>query len=109
MLDRGAGAAFANRAFERNAVDLYVGADPDVVDRHAGVLAEQIVGLFGDVDVLDHRRKNTLRDRRGFLRGEAREALLDVRRQNLERADVKLFRRFLDLPVVDVHVINANA
>ena len=63
----------------------------DVVDRHAGVLAEQVVGALGDRDVGDHRAEHALRRARAVsLAAQRVEAGLDVRRQDLERADVEL-------------------
>ena len=51
MLARRALAAAADRLLQRDAVDLDAAADRDVVDRDAGVLAQQVVGALGDLDV----------------------------------------------------------
>ena len=62
--------------FERVAVDLDAAADPDVVDRHAGVLAEQVVGLLGDADVGHHGREHRRAVRAGFGLLQPAEAAL---------------------------------
>ena len=54
MLAGRALAAAADRLLHGDAVELDVAADRDVVDRDAGVLAQQVVGALGDRDVLDH-------------------------------------------------------
>jgi hypothetical protein len=62
-----------------------------------GVLAQQVVGVLGDRDVADHGAEHALRAGVGLARGETRESLLDVRRQLLQRPDVELLCRLLDL------------
>src|SRR5258708_1640463 len=104
MLVRRALAAAADRFLERHAVDFDAAADPDVVDRDAGVLAEKIVGVLGDRDVADHGAEHALRAGVALLLREALEALLDVRRQLLQRPDVELLRRLLDLSQLDFHL-----
>ncbi len=104
MLVRRALAAAADRFLERHAVDLDAAADPDVVDRDAGVLAQKIVGGLGDRDVADHGAEHALRAGVALLLREAREALLDVRRQLLQRPDVELLCRLLDLSQFDLHL-----
>src|SRR5213079_2934300 len=47
-------AAATDRLLHRGAVELDVPADHHVVDRDTGVLAQQVLPLFGDGDVLDH-------------------------------------------------------
>ena len=79
-------------SFERDAVDPHVAPDRDVVDRDAGVLAKQVAGALGDRDVLDHGAEDRLRGRVVLVAGEAVEAALDLRRQDLERPDVELLR-----------------
>src|SRR2546426_10688866 len=101
MLARGALAAAADRFLQSQAVDLDAAADPDVVDRDAGVLAEQVVRVLGHRNVADHRAEHALRARVALLAHEALEALLDVRRQLLERPDVELLRRLLYLSQLD--------
>ena len=54
MLGGGARAAAADRLLHGDAVELDVAADGDVVDRDAGVLAQDVLGALGDRDVLDH-------------------------------------------------------
>src|SRR5690242_8422269 len=95
--------SLADRFLQRDAVDLDAAADPDVVDRDAGVLAEQVVGVLGDRDVADHRAEHALRAGVAFPRRERVEAPLHVGRQLLERPDVELLRRLLDLREVDFH------
>src|SRR5438874_13749557 len=97
-------AAAADRLLERHTVDLDAAADPDVVDRDAGVLTKQIVGVLGHRDVADHRAEHAFRARVALLAYEAIEALLDIRRQLLERPDVELLRRLLNLSQLDLHL-----
>src|SRR5437588_7537955 len=104
MFARGALAAAADRFLQSHAVDLDAAADPDVVDRDAGVLAEQVVGGLGDRDVADHRAEHALRAGVGLVGNEPVKALLDVRRQLLQRPDVELLRRLLDLSQLDLHL-----
>ena len=47
-------AAAADRFLHRRAVEFDIAADGDVVDRDAGVLAQQVLGALGDRDVLHH-------------------------------------------------------
>jgi acetyl-CoA acetyltransferase len=54
MLARRPFASFRDRLLELVAVDLDAAADGHVVDRNARVLAQQVVGVFGDLDVPDH-------------------------------------------------------
>ena len=61
--------------FSAIAVDLDAAADRHVVDRDAGVLAQQVVVLLGDRDVADHRAEDALPVRVGLGRIEALEAL----------------------------------
>src|SRR5712692_8368627 len=103
VLARRARAAAADRLLERDAVDFDAAADPHVVDRDAGVLAQEIVGLLGDRDVPDHGAEHALRAGVGLALGDRVETLLDVRRQDLERADVQLLRGLLDLAQIDLH------
>src|SRR5712692_3434957 len=103
VLARRARAPAADRLLECNAVDFDAAADPHVVDRDAGVLAQEIVGLLGDRDVPDHGAEHALRAGVGLAPRDRCEALLDVRRQDLERADVELLRGFLDLAQIDLH------
>src|SRR2546422_1607967 len=104
MLARGTLAAAADRFLEREAVALAAAADPDVVDRDAGVLAEQVVRVLGDRDVADHRAEHALRAGVGLAGRKPVEALLDVRRQLFQRPDVELLRRLLDLSQLDLHL-----
>ena len=85
------------------AVHLDAAADAHVVDRDAGVLAQQVGLVLGDSDVLHHRTEHALRACVGLARRQPVEALLDVRRQELERADVQLLRRLLHLLQVYFH------
>ncbi len=103
MLARRALAAAPDRALEVDPGDLDAAADGHVVDGDAGVLAEEVLGLLGDADVGDHRAEHALRGRIALRRGQAREALLHVRRQDLERAHVELARDLLDLCGIDLH------
>src|SRR5438067_13761102 len=103
MLESRALAAAPDRLLEREAVDFDAAPDPDVVDRDAGVLAEQIVGVLGHRDVADHGAEHALGAGIALARGERIEALLHIGRQQLEGADVELFCRFLDLLQIDLH------
>src|SRR5438270_6135568 len=97
-------AAAADRLLKRKAVDFDTAADPDVVDGNAGVLAEEIVGVLGDRDVVDHGGEHALRARVALVCRERLKTLLDVGRQHLQRPDVELLRRFLDLSQIDFHL-----
>jgi hypothetical protein len=104
MLAGRAFAPFANRRLQRRAVtvaELHAAPDGDVVDRDPGILAEQVVGRLGDGNVLYHRSEHVLRCRRGLARGKRGEALLDVGRQDLERADVEFLGDVLDEGWID--------
>jgi len=104
MLAGRALAALADRGLQRRAVavaELDAPPDRDVVDRDAGILAEQVVGRFGDGDVADHRAQNVLRRRRGLARGQRGEALLDVGRQDLQRPDVEFLGDVFDEARID--------
>ena len=74
-----------------------------VVDRDAGVLAQQVVGRLGHADVVHHRRQHALRGGRGLAAGQPREAVLDVGRQHLQRADVQRLGGFFDGGEVQFH------
>ena len=103
MLGGGARAAAADGFLHRHAVDLDVAADGDVVDRDAGVLAEDILGALGDRDVLDHGAEDGAAGRVGLAADEALETLLDVARQHFERADIKRPGDFLDFLGIELH------
>src|SRR5688572_27415594 len=103
MLARRALAALGDRLLERVAVDLDAGAYGDVVDRDAGVLAQQVVGLLGDLDIPDHGAEDRLPGGVGLALIEAREPLLDIGRQDLEGADVELLRGLFHLLQVYFH------
>src|SRR5438309_8644185 len=104
MLARGALAAAPDRFLEREAVDLDAAPDPDVVDRDAGVLAEEIVRVLGHGDIADHRAEHALRAGIGLVAREPLEALLDVGRQLLQRPDVELLGCLLDPLQIDLHL-----
>ena len=78
MFGGGARAAAADRFLHRGAVELDVAADDDVVDRDAGVLAQQVLGALGDGDVLHHGAEDGLAGGVGLLHQQSLEALLDV-------------------------------
>ncbi len=99
----GALAAAADRLFHARAVQLDVSADGDVVDRNAGVLTEQIVGAFGHRDIFDHGAEDGLASRVGFFHQQPLEALLDVVRQQLERADIERLGELLDFLEIELH------
>ena len=103
MLLGGALAAAADRFLHRRAVELDVAADGDVVDRNAGVLAEQVLGALGDRDVLDHGAEDGLAGGVGFLTQQPLEALLDIARQQLERADIERLAELLDFLDIELH------
>src|SRR6185436_13139861 len=96
-------AAAPDRVLEAGTIDLHAATDPHVVDRDAGVLAEQVVRVLGDRDVADHGAEHALRPGIGLRRGQALEAVLDIRRQLLQRADVELLGGLLDLGQIDFH------
>ena len=104
MLARRALAAAPDGFLEREAVDFDAAADPDVVDRDAGVLAEQVVVALGDRDVADHGAEHALRAGVALVGCQRLEALLDIGRQHFQRPDVELLGRFLDLPQIDFHL-----
>src|SRR5438552_16515740 len=104
MLESRALAAAPDRLLEREAVDLDAAPDPDVVDRDAGVLAEQVVRVLGHRDVADHGAEHALGAGVALVAREPVKALLDVRRQLLQRPDVELLRRLLDLVQLDLHL-----
>ena len=103
MLARCALATRYDRLLELETIDLDAAADHNVINRNAGVLTQQIVGVLGDFDVPDHGAENCLAGGVGFVSVEALEALLDVGRQHLQRADVELLARFLDLLQIHFH------
>src|SRR6185503_10334725 len=74
-----------------------------VVDRYPGVLAEQVLRVFGHFDVFHHGAEHALRAGVGLARREPVEALLDVGRQQLQRPDIELLGRVLDLVEIDLH------
>ena len=96
MLGGGAGAAAADRVLHRDAVEFDVAADGDVVDRDAGVLAEQVVVALGDGDVLDEGCEHEASGLVGLALHQHVEAGLDVVGQQLQRADIERLRQFLD-------------
>ena len=81
MLARRALAAAPDRLLERHAVHFDAAPDPHVVDRDAGVLAQQVLPLLGDSDVLDHGVEHGAAGGVGLRRHQPFEAALDVRRQ----------------------------
>ena len=99
----GALAAAADRVLHRRAVELDMAADGDVVDRNAGVLAQQVPGALGHRDVLDHGVENGLAGGVGLLAHQPLEALLDVVRQQLERADIERLAELLDFLEIELH------
>ena len=103
MLDGRTRAAANDRSFQVDAVDAHVAADGDVVDRHAGVLAREVVGAFGHRNVPDHRAEDRLCPRIGLRARKTIEPLLDILGQDLQRADVEILGRFLDELEIDVH------
>src|SRR5882672_6810726 len=104
VLARRARTAAADRVLQSGAVHLDAAADAHVVDRDAGVLAQQVVGLLGDRDVVDHGAEHAPRERVALALLERVEALLDVRWKDLQRANVELLRRLLDLAQIDFHL-----
>src|SRR4051812_43212096 len=103
MLPRGTLASLADRLLQAHAVDLHAAADPHVVDRDAGVLAEQVLRLLRDRDIADHGGEHPLGASIGLALRERVEALLHIGRQLLQRANVELLRGFLDLLEIDLH------
>src|SRR5688572_206336 len=96
-------AAAADRLLEPRAVHFDAAPDPHVVDRDSGVLAQEVVGVLGDRDVADHGAEHALGARVGLGAGEALEALLDIRRELLQRPDVELLGSLLDMGEIDLH------
>ena len=103
MLGGGARAAAADRFFHLGAVEFDMAADGDVVDRDAGVLAEQVLGALGDRDVLHHGAEDGLAGGVGLLHQQLLEALLDVAGQQFERADIERLGEFLDFLEIELH------
>ena len=108
MLARRALAAAPNGVLQLRARDLHAAADDDVVDRDAGVLAEEVLGVLRDADVGDHGAEHPLRGRVRLVRGEAREALLDVGREHLQRAHIEIARDFFHLFGIDLQRHHLN-
>src|SRR5215471_2577432 len=104
MLLRRALAALHDRLLQPPAVHFDPGPDLHVVDRNAGVLTQKIVRVLGDADVADHRAEYRLARRIRLAAVEPLETLLDVRRQELEGADIQLLRGFLDLCQIDLQL-----
>ena len=96
-------AAAADRFFHCRAVELDVVADGDVVNGDAGVLAEQVLGALGDRDILHHGAEDGLAGGVGFLAQQPLEALLDVARQQLERADIERLAELFDFLDIELH------
>src|SRR5687767_13255675 len=103
MLARGALAALAYGFLQPVAVDLHVCADGDVVDRDPGILAQQVIGVLRYLDVPDHGAEYRLPGRVRLAAIQPRETLLDVRRQDFERADVELLARLLYFSQIYLH------
>ncbi len=103
MLARGALAAGAYRLLQPIAVDVDVAADGHVVDRDAGILAQQVGVVLGDADVPDHGAEYRLRGGVGFLLRQRGDTRFDVGREDFKRADIELLRRFLYLFQINVH------
>src|SRR5690606_9419368 len=103
VLARRALAAAPDRLLERPAVHLDAAPDAQVVDREAGVLAEEVVGLLGHGDVADHGAEHAPGARVRFSRLQPREPLLDVGRQPLQGPDIELLGGFLDDGRIDLH------
>src|SRR5665213_922346 len=103
MLLGGALAAAAMKEAIRRAVEFDMTADGDVVDRNAGVLAEQVLGALGNRNIFYHGAENGLAGGVGFFHQQPLEALLDVVRQQLERADIERFAELLDLFDIELH------
>ncbi len=101
MLARRALAAAPDRGLQRDSVDDDIAADRHVVDRQAGVLAQQVVGLFRHRDVANHHAQYRARRRVGLPSDQRVEAALDVRRQHLERADVEFLGGVFDATGID--------
>ena len=74
---------------------LNPGTDYHVVDRDARVLAQQVLRVLSDLDVANHRPEHGLCGLVGLVPVEALEALLDVRRKQLQRPDVELSYNFV--------------
>src|SRR5512134_1781509 len=109
VLVRRPGATSRDRGFEIDSIHLDIATDGDVVDRHPGVLAGEVVRRFGHGDVLDDRAEDLFRARARLRRIEPLEALLDVRRQDLQSPYVKLLARLLDLLQVNLHASLENS
>src|ERR1700754_4747130 len=99
----GALAAGADRALQSGAVELDVAPDHDVVDRNAGVLAQDVLGSLGDGDVLDHGIEDAAPGRIGLGADQLLEPGLDVRRQDLQCLHVKRFADLFDFSQVELH------
>ena len=97
------GAATSDGLLEVDAFDLDAAADGDIVNGNAGVLAEQVIGLLGDSNVLDHGRQNGLAGTIRLGGVQALEPLLDVVREHLQRPDIKEFCGFLDGVQINLH------
>ena len=98
-------AALPDSLLECMAVNIDPGANPDVVDRNASVLAEQIVGLLCHHDIFQHGGQDVLGGSVRFSRIQAAQAGLDVWRQLLERANIQLLGGLLDRHQIYLHVM----
>src|SRR3954467_10926198 len=91
MFLRCAFAAANNRTSKLNAVDRAVSADPNFVNRHAGILADKIRGFFRDVDILEDRSQDAAGLRAGFGIESPSKGGSDVGRDSLQGKDIELF------------------
>jgi hypothetical protein len=105
MLARSALAASADGLLEGMSVDLDAAPDRHVVDRHAGVLAKQVVGFFRDTDVLAHGGKHAARRGGGFVFLQAFDAMLYIGRKNLQCPDIQFLGGFFHGGEINVHTI----
>ena len=75
-----------------------------VVNRDAGVLAQQVGVVFGNGDVADHGAEDGLAGGIGLRNLSSRwKPCLMSGRQHFERADVELLARFFHLFEIDLH------
>lgn len=91
------------------AVEPHVSADIDPINWDACVLTNHHVFVATQLDGLDVMRKNSFRDFFGFSQGSAPDCSHNIRRDFLERLDVKIAANFLDEAVKifwNFHLLN---
>ena len=103
MFFRGAFAALDDGLLQGITVKVDSPANDHVVDWNTGVLTQKIIGVLGHFNVAQHGTQHRLSGCIGFALFQAGETLLDIGRQQFERADISLLGRVLDVLQIDFH------